>query len=375
MQTRDLPAAASFHGGLMQRAERDREGRHIRGRWPDGAPVDRESRRQRPWGGSLRAGPHPREYPRPISASRRRRRPRFRGRRPRGGRSRGRARGPRNGDTRVSPGPPARDSSRPRRHGEAWDETHHRPLGRGCASRTGRSHRRQRRPDDGPRLLARRVSGTPCDARGTPATESRLDRGATRDSHEWALDRPLPRRHRRHPSRRLSHLPGGCRRLHDSPTDERRVLAEDARDRELSRESSPSFMSRQELAGPMTYSEAQAARVRKELAGRPGLIEKQMFGGIAFLLGGNMAVGVHGEDLIVRVGPAQTDVLLHETGAKPFDLGPGGRSPAGWLLVAPSGFRTDAALHSWVARGVAYAASLPKKGTKPTAGSKRRARP
>jgi len=100
-----------------------------------------------------------------------------------------------------------------------------------------------------------------------------------------------------------------------------------------------------------------------------------MFGGIAFLLGGNMAVGVHGEDLIVRVEPAQTVGLLREPGAKPFDLGPGGRSPAGWLLVGPVGFRTDAALHSWVARGVAYAASLPKKGTKPTAGSKRRARP
>ena len=100
-----------------------------------------------------------------------------------------------------------------------------------------------------------------------------------------------------------------------------------------------------------------------------------MFGGIAFLLGGNMAVGVHGEDLIVRVEPAQTVGLLREPGAKPFDLGPGGRSPAGWLLVGPVGFRTDAALHSWVTRGVAYAASLPKKGTKPTAGSKRRARP
>src|SRR6266480_5454264 len=76
----------------------------------------------------------------------------------------------------------------------------------------------------------------------------------------------------------------------------------------------------------MTYSEAQAKRVRKELAGRPGLIEKQMFGGIAFLLGGNMAVGVHGEDLIVRVDPAQTDVLLHEPGAKPFNLS-GSREP------------------------------------------------
>ena len=114
----------------------------------------------------------------------------------------------------------------------------------------------------------------------------------------------------------------------------------------------------------MTYSEAQAKRVRKELAGRPGLIEKQMFGGIAFLLGGNMAVGVHGEDLIVRVDPAQTDVMLREPGAKPFDLSGSRGPPAGWLLVAPSGYRTDVALRTWVGRGTAYASSLPKKAPK-----------
>jgi len=94
----------------------------------------------------------------------------------------------------------------------------------------------------------------------------------------------------------------------------------------------------------MTYSDAQAERVRKELAGRSGIVEKEMFGGIAFLLGGNMAVGVRGDDLIVRVDPSQTDALLREPGARPFDL---------------SGSRT------WVARGVSYASSLPKKKPKP----------
>src|SRR5438876_11662755 len=103
-------------------------------------------------------------------------------------------------------------------------------------------------------------------------------------------------------------------------------------------------MSSRALAASMTFSELQAERVRKELAGRTGIIEKEMFGGIAFLLGGNMAIGVHGEDLIVRVNPAQTEALLREPGAKPFDLGPGGRSPAEWLLVAPAGYRTDGAL-------------------------------
>lgn len=122
----------------------------------------------------------------------------------------------------------------------------------------------------------------------------------------------------------------------------------------------------------MVYSVAQAARVRRLLANHSELSEKQMFGGIAFLLGGNMAVGVHGEDLIVRVEPAQTDALLREHGAKPFDLS-GGRAPAGWLMVTPAGYRSDAALRGWVARGIAYASSLPKKGAKKPKGPRRRA--
>src|SRR5437667_12904737 len=109
-------------------------------------------------------------------------------------------------------------------------------------------------------------------------------------------------------------------------------------------------MSSRALAASMTFSELQAERVRKELAGRTGIIEKEMFGGIAFLLGGNMAIGVHGEDLIVRVNPAQTEALLREPGAKPFDLGPGGQSPAGGLRVAPSGYRTGWALRKWLDR-------------------------
>ena len=117
----------------------------------------------------------------------------------------------------------------------------------------------------------------------------------------------------------------------------------------------------------MAYSETQAARVRKELAGQRGIVEKQMFGGIAFLLGGNMAVGVRGEDLIVRVDPARTDALLREAGAKPFDLSGSRGPPAGWLLVALSGYRKDEDLRTWVGRGIAYASSLPKKPGKKAA--------
>src|SRR3989449_5424195 len=93
----------------------------------------------------------------------------------------------------------------------------------------------------------------------------------------------------------------------------------------------------------MTYSETQAARVRKVLAGRKEIIEKEMFGGIAFLLGGNMCVGVHGDDLIVRIEPSATAAMLKEPGAKPFDLA-GRPGMAGWLLVAPPGYRPNAAL-------------------------------
>ena len=119
----------------------------------------------------------------------------------------------------------------------------------------------------------------------------------------------------------------------------------------------------------MVYSREQADRVRKVLANQPDLSERQMFGGIAFLIAGNMAVGVHREDLIVRVNPLQTEELLKERGAKPFDLS-GGRPLAGWLLVGPSGHRSEVAVRAWIARGVAYASSLPKK-TPRKAGTKR----
>ena len=112
----------------------------------------------------------------------------------------------------------------------------------------------------------------------------------------------------------------------------------------------------------MTYSTTQADRLRKALAGRAGLTEKELFGGVAFLLHGNMCVGVRGEDLIVRVEPEGTDALLHEPGAKPFTLaGRGGM--AGWLLVDPSGYKTDGNLRTWIDRGVAYASALPRKPT------------
>src|SRR5438445_5479963 len=110
----------------------------------------------------------------------------------------------------------------------------------------------------------------------------------------------------------------------------------------------------------MTYSQSQAARVRKALAGRKEITEKVFLCGIAYLLGGNMCVGIHGDDLIVRIEPATTEAMLKEPGAKPFDLA-GARAMAGWLLVAPAGYRTAPTLQTWVARGVGVASSLPQE--------------
>src|SRR2546422_10896191 len=107
----------------------------------------------------------------------------------------------------------------------------------------------------------------------------------------------------------------------------------------------------------MTYSEAQAARVRKALAGRKEIIEKEMFGGIAFLLGGNMCVGVHGDDLIVRIEPAATAAMLKEPGAKPFDLA-GRPGMAGCVPVWPGRDRTGDGLRAPGSSGGAVCASV-----------------
>jgi hypothetical protein len=109
----------------------------------------------------------------------------------------------------------------------------------------------------------------------------------------------------------------------------------------------------------MAYDEGLATRVRDVLGDRPGLAEKKMFGGLAFLLHGNMACGVRGDDLIVRVAAEVADAAQDEPGTRPFDLT--GRPMKGWLLVDPGGHAEDEDLRRWVDRGVAYASSLPAK--------------
>ena len=109
----------------------------------------------------------------------------------------------------------------------------------------------------------------------------------------------------------------------------------------------------------MAYDEGLATRVRDVLGDRPGLAEKKMFGGLAFLLHGNMACGVRGDDLIVRVAAEVADAAQDEPGTRPFDLT--GRPMKGWLLVDADGHAEDEDLRRWVDRGVAYASSLPAK--------------
>jgi TfoX/Sxy family transcriptional regulator of competence genes len=110
----------------------------------------------------------------------------------------------------------------------------------------------------------------------------------------------------------------------------------------------------------MAFDEGLAERVRSLLGARPDLEEKEMFGGLAFLVGGNMCCGVAGDDLIVRLDRDRADELLKsESGARPFDMT--GRPMRGWLLVEPEAIAGDAELESWVRRSEEFASSLPPK--------------
>ena len=109
----------------------------------------------------------------------------------------------------------------------------------------------------------------------------------------------------------------------------------------------------------MAYDEALAERVREQLAAEPAISEKAMFGGLAFLLEGNMAVGLSGDELMVRVGPDASDDALARPHTRPFDMT--GRPMKGWILVAPEGVAEDDDMAAWVARGVDFARSLPPK--------------
>ena len=109
----------------------------------------------------------------------------------------------------------------------------------------------------------------------------------------------------------------------------------------------------------MAYDEGLAQRIGDTLADLPGLVEKKMFGGVGFMVQGNMACGVNGDDLIVRVGPARYEEALGAPHAREFDLT--GRPMRGWVAVSPAGTEADRELEGWVQQGVDFARSLPPK--------------
>ena len=108
----------------------------------------------------------------------------------------------------------------------------------------------------------------------------------------------------------------------------------------------------------MAFDEALAGRIRKAVAAVKGIQEKKMFGGVAFLLHGNMLVGVHKDSLIVRIAPDDTDAALAEKDVRVFDIT--GRPMRGWILVGPQG-AGGAKLGKWIQRAQAFVATLPRK--------------
>jgi len=109
----------------------------------------------------------------------------------------------------------------------------------------------------------------------------------------------------------------------------------------------------------MAYDEGLAARVTEALSGQEGLVEKKMFGGIGYMIYGNMACGVNRDNLIVRVGPAAHEDALAQPHTGIFDMT--GRPMKGWIVVRPDGYEDDANLSAWIQKGIDFALTLPGK--------------
>jgi len=109
----------------------------------------------------------------------------------------------------------------------------------------------------------------------------------------------------------------------------------------------------------MAFDEAVAGRVREALAGGPEIVEKRMFGGIAFMVRGNMCCGVIGDRLMLRVGSDGYEAALSRPHAKPMDFT--GRPMKGMVYVEPAGFASAGGLKAWIARAKEFALSLPAK--------------
>lgn len=114
------------------------------------------------------------------------------------------------------------------------------------------------------------------------------------------------------------------------------------------------------MSARVAYDKELADRIRELIGTEADLVEKPMFGGLAFLVGGNMAVAAGAEGgIMVRVDPAEAQTLTASLGVR--SVGMRGRPMRGWVRVAPEGLCSERALAAWVDRGVAYARSLPRK--------------
>ncbi len=109
----------------------------------------------------------------------------------------------------------------------------------------------------------------------------------------------------------------------------------------------------------MAFDERLAERIASALADAPDLREQQMFGGIAFLVGGHMVCGVVGDDLMLRLGADAADVALGEPHVRPMDFT--GRPMSTMVFVEPAGIESDAALADWIERAMTYVQTLPAK--------------
>src|SRR3989337_3527345 len=109
----------------------------------------------------------------------------------------------------------------------------------------------------------------------------------------------------------------------------------------------------------MAYDVDLAARIRILIGKNKNFEEKKMFGGVGFLINGNLACGVHKNDMILRVSPDHYAPLLRRVNTRVFDLS--GKPMKGWLLVEPAGLKSQAQLKAWISEGVTFAKSLPSK--------------
>lgn len=120
----------------------------------------------------------------------------------------------------------------------------------------------------------------------------------------------------------------------------------------------------------MAFDEALAVRIRAVLNNRRDVVEKQMFGGVAFMVRGHMSCGIVGSSLMVRVDPTEAEALLQEPAVRPMDFT--GRPMRGFLFVDPPGIRNSSSLQAWVDRATAHAEAKPRKiKRKPAAARKR----